>query len=58
MLQAPRNAAEQPVANDMAEQVVGLLEMIEVDGQDSEARAILSGLHESLGELLGEGGAS
>jgi hypothetical protein len=57
VLQAPRNGAEKLVANNMAEQVVGLLEMIEIDSQDGEARAVVSCAHEGLGELLGKGGA-
>jgi hypothetical protein len=57
VLQASRNGAKQLVANDMAEQVIGLLEMIEIDGQDSEARAVLPRVHEGLRELLGKGRA-
>lgn len=57
MLQAPRNGAEQLVADDVAEQVVGLLEVIEVDRQKRKARAVLFGLGEGLGDLLGKGGA-
>jgi hypothetical protein len=57
MLQAPRDGAEQLVANDVAEQVVGLLEVIEVDRQKRKARAVLFGLGEGLSDLLGEGGA-
>jgi len=36
MLQAPRNGAEQLVADDVAEQVVGLLEVIEVDRKNAK----------------------
>jgi hypothetical protein len=55
MLQAPRNGAEQLVADDVTEQVVGLLEVIEVDRQKRKARAVLFGLGESLSDLPRQG---
>jgi hypothetical protein len=57
VLQAPRNGAEKLVANNMAEQVVGLLEMIEIDGQDRDAGALRLGAVEGLRQAVCQHGA-
>ena len=56
-LEAPGDGAQQLVADRVAEDVVGLLEMIEIDGQDREARALRLGAIEGLREPDRENGA-
>jgi hypothetical protein len=51
------HGAKQLVADDMAEQVVGLLEMIEVDAEQGEAVAVGLRLVDGLGEMIDERGA-
>ena len=47
-LEPPRDGAQQLIADHVAEDVVGLLELIEIDGQDGEALAACLGALESL----------
>jgi hypothetical protein len=55
--QAARNRAKQFVADNVAEHVVGFLEVVEVYGQYREALASRLGTVEHLGELGGKQGA-
>ena len=56
-LQALGDGAQEFVADRVPEDVVGLLEMIEVDSQDGEAGPIRLGAIEGLREADGENGA-
>jgi hypothetical protein len=55
--EALRDDADQPVADVMAERVVDVLEMVEVDRQDGRMRVIAMGFGEHGGKTFAEIGA-
>jgi hypothetical protein len=50
-LQPSRDGAQQFVAGRVSEDVVGFLEMIEIDGQHREGRTVRLGALEHIGEV-------
>src|SRR3981081_4244553 len=50
----PRGLAKQKVAAGMAETIIDILDPIEVDAQDGEARPVSRGIAKRLGEMLVE----
>ena len=54
VLQPPRDRAEQFVADGMSEDVVGFLEMIEVEAQHREASPVVSACSSMSARLLGK----
>ena len=56
-LETPGDCAQELIADHVPEDIVGLFEMIEIDGQDCEALAVCPGVIESLRKTDPESGA-